>query len=193
MSRIKARGYSTIAGFCRAFGLPYAEVSALVSMRKPAYAKRTVWRGIAEQIADALSCNIDDLFTERQAAGRVKPVVRQMDEEELVALADLRGTDEVSRLPSPEITAYQSQRAMQLMDCLTPRQRQIIQKRFWHGDTYDQIGKSFGVHGQRIRQIEAQAIRKMQKAASLHAEVVKKPFDWGVTETMQRDATQIVP
>jgi len=63
-----------------------------------------------------------------------------------------------------------------VLKTLTPREEQIIKMRFGVGDgserTLEEVGQSFGVTRERIRQIEAKALRKLRHASrsqKLHA------------------------
>jgi RNA polymerase primary sigma factor len=53
-----------------------------------------------------------------------------------------------------------------ILDTLTPRERRVLQLRFGlidgHQRTLDEVGKRFGVTRERIRQIEAKALRKLR-------------------------------
>jgi len=53
-----------------------------------------------------------------------------------------------------------------ILDTLTPRERRVLQLRFGlidgHQRTLEEVGKRFGVTRARIRQIEAQALRKLR-------------------------------
>ncbi|MBE0481444.1 MAG: sigma-70 family RNA polymerase sigma factor, partial [Dehalococcoidia bacterium] len=54
----------------------------------------------------------------------------------------------------------------EVLSTLTPRERRILQLRFGLEDnrsrTLEQVGKEFGVTRERIRQIEAKALRKLR-------------------------------
>ena len=54
----------------------------------------------------------------------------------------------------------------QALDQLSPRERKIVERRFLHEgkETLADIGDSFGVSKERIRQIEARALQKMKEA-----------------------------
>jgi RNA polymerase primary sigma factor len=53
-----------------------------------------------------------------------------------------------------------------ILDTLTPRERRVLQLRFGlidgHQRTLDEVGRRFGVTRERIRQIEAKALRKLR-------------------------------
>ena len=54
----------------------------------------------------------------------------------------------------------------QVLNTLTPREERIIKMRFGLEDgtehTLEQVGQNFGVTRERIRQIEAKALRKLR-------------------------------
>ncbi len=45
---------------------------------------------------------------------------------------------------------------------LPPRQEDVLRRRFFQGQTLEQIGDHYGINGERIRQIENQALRKLR-------------------------------
>ena len=53
-----------------------------------------------------------------------------------------------------------------MLDTLSPRERRVLQLRFGLADgqqrTLEEVGKRFGVTRERVRQIEAKAIRKLR-------------------------------
>lgn len=50
----------------------------------------------------------------------------------------------------------------ELLGLLTHRQRDIIQRRFLHGESYETIAKAFCVTRERIRQIESKALMRLR-------------------------------
>jgi RNA polymerase sigma factor (sigma-70 family) len=57
----------------------------------------------------------------------------------------------------------------QILDLLDDREKKILYERIVDGKTLQQIGNKFGLTRERIRQIEADALRKMSRA--VHIEV----------------------
>lgn len=57
---------------------------------------------------------------------------------------------------------------------LTDREQRILSLRYEHGFNLEETGKEFGVTRERIRQIEARAIRKLRRPSL----TIKKPKNW---------------
>jgi RNA polymerase primary sigma factor len=87
--------------------------------------------------------------------------------------AEPRPTPENS-IPNPNaltedeiVSKIDSGKVAEVLSCLTPRTRKIIEMRFGldggGGKTLEQLAQVFGVTGERIRQIELKALRRMRK------------------------------
>ena len=67
-----------------------------------------------------------------------------------------------------DMTAYSllREKLMDVLESLTPRERKVLSLRFGLQDGYsrtlEEVGKQFNVTRERIRQIEAKALRKMR-------------------------------
>ena len=70
-----------------------------------------------------------------------------------------------------------------VLDTLTERERQVLEQRFGLVDGYtrtlEEVGRQFKVTRERIRQIEAKALRKMRHPTRIrHLEGFLEPHDW---------------
>lgn len=54
-------------------------------------------------------------------------------------------------------------RIQQALSCLTPRQREVIELRYWQGLNGPQTGKVIGLSRERVRQIEKSAVAKLRR------------------------------
>ncbi|GHT50582.1 RNA polymerase sigma factor RpoD [Endomicrobiia bacterium] len=107
---------------------------------------------------------------------RIRRILRMMQEP--VSLATPVGEEEDSKLEdfiedqnSPNPIAKAQQYRLQLefekvLNTLTPREAEIISLRYGIGigypSTLEEVGKKFGITRERVRQIEAKAIRKLK-------------------------------
>ncbi len=61
-------------------------------------------------------------------------------------------------------------RVTEFLGKLTPREEQVVRMRFGIGDgkahTLKEVGQKFSLTGERIRQVEAKALRKLRGARS---------------------------
>ena len=112
----------------------------------------------------------------RLSTDRIRRILKMMQEP--VSLATPVGEEEDSRLEdfiedqhSPSPVAKTNQYRLQLelqkvLNSLTPREAEIISLRYGIGvgypSTLEEVGKKFGVTRERVRQIEAKAIRKLR-------------------------------
>ena len=66
---------------------------------------------------------------------------------------------------------FQSQQIAGWLDCLYDRERRVIERRFGLGNdqpnTLEEIGADMGVTRERVRQIEAKALKKLMAAAGV--------------------------
>lgn len=112
----------------------------------------------------------------RLSTDRIRKILKMMQEP--VSLATPIGEEEDSRLedfiedqhsPSPIAKTQQYRLQLELqkvLNTLTPREAEIISLRYGIGvgypSTLEEVGKKFGVTRERVRQIEAKAIRKLR-------------------------------
>ena len=129
-----------------------------------------------ERVADRLQVKPADVVRmEAHLGGADNSLNASFGEEDDLEFQDLLEDDG----PNPEdITAWQHDGAVRsawledALDTLGDRERQIIVRRFLSEDkdTLAEIGESFGVSKERIRQIEAKALGKLKTALSTHGE-----------------------
>jgi RNA polymerase primary sigma factor len=121
---------------------------------------------------------MEEIAVEMPLPLKVVEAIRQLVKEPLSLEAALSGEDEETCLgdlimddhsPDPEATtiSLDFQRDMQrILTTLSPREEKIIRMRFGIGEkaehTLEETGKIFGITRERIRQIEASALKKLQ-------------------------------
>lgn len=79
-----------------------------------------------------------------------------------------------------------------ILDSLSNRERKVMEMRFGlkdgHGRTLEEIGQQFGLTRERIRQIEAKALRKLSHP--IRSRKLRDYVDWKVAKRKQEEATE---
>lgn len=122
---------------------------------------------LPEEIAAEMGLAIEKVEHILKISQETVSLESPVGEEEDSKLGDFL-EDKESMTPE-ESTVYQLMRShvSEFLDFLSPREQKILRMRFGIGDgrnhTLEEVGKEFGVTRERIRQIEAKALQKLQK------------------------------
>jgi RNA polymerase primary sigma factor len=119
-----------------------------------------------EELANELEMPLHQINTIKRVAQRPLSLEMPIGDEEDGHLEDFI---EDEQTPPPLDTAIQQvlqEKVAAVLTSLTPREGRVIQLRFGLKDgrahTLDEVGRKFGVTRERIRQIEAKALRKLR-------------------------------
>jgi RNA polymerase primary sigma factor len=123
---------------------------------------------IAEEIAQALEIDVEELGAITRASRRTVSLNVSVGKEEDTELIQLIEDHEV---PPPEEHLDHEALCSEVYELLhrhlTPRERDILVLRFGLLDgqrhTLDQVGQTFGLSRERIRQLQAKAFRKLRR------------------------------
>ncbi len=119
-----------------------------------------------EEIAERMECPVDKVKKVLKIAKEPISLETPIGDEEDSSLGDFI-EDKKAVAPAEEVisTKLSEQLASVLAD-LTPREEQVLRKRFGIAEksdhTLEEVGKLFNVTRERIRQIEAKALRKLR-------------------------------
>ncbi len=166
---MRRAGIPSVAALSRASGVSINTIYDLISLKRAPLSTITGdWRPSIKMLADALNCLPDDMFSDAQRAGYMKRNKRvvEMSQEEVDLLLD-KGNEQMS-LDDAVYAAERTDKMVKLIDeILTPREASVIKTRFGFGGddgrTLTETGKMHGVSQERLRQIEARALRKFQR------------------------------
>ena len=167
-----------VSAFCRLHDLNYGEVCDLLNLRRGPLDPKGCIRRVCERIANVVGATVEYLFpAELYAITWPDRLVAEVSHDRFLALR----AHPTLLLPPAQDDAIE---ARELRDALTnalgtitPREEMVLRMRFGLDDgaemTFSAIAKTFGRTTERIRQIEARALRKLR-----HASRVKKlePF-----------------
>ena len=167
LTKMEAAGYPSVAKLAEAIGVGRGIIDRIVKMKSAALDDDGYYRPEALRVAEFLNCTPYDIYPPAQMRGTIKENTAQIT----------ANANEVDSLTSSMRTlAFSPERKMILDEAklalngvlmtLTPREQRILDLRFGltYGEekTLDEVGAMFGVHRERIRQIEQKAIRKMK-------------------------------
>jgi len=122
---------------------------------------------LPEEIAAEMGLPIEKVEHILKISQETVSLESPVGEEEDSKLGDF--LEDKESLTPEESTIYQLMRGHvgEFLDFLSPREQKILRMRFGIGDgrthTLEEVGKEFGVTRERIRQIEAKALQKLQK------------------------------
>ncbi len=132
-----------------------------------------------EEIAEKMEYPVDKVKKVLKIAKEPISLETPIGDEEDSSLGDFI-EDKKAVAPSEEVvnTKLSEQIASVLAD-LTPREEQVLRKRFGLGEksdhTLEEVGKLFNVTRERIRQIEAKALRKLRHP--VRSQILKTFYD----------------
>ena len=120
----------------------------------------------AEEIAAEMGMPVDKVREILKIAQ--EPVSREtpIGEEEDSHLGDFIPDEDASEPSEAASFSLLKEQLMEVLDTLTPREKKVLELRFGIVDgrtrTLEEVGKEFNVTRERIRQIEAKALRKLR-------------------------------
>ena len=120
----------------------------------------------ADEIVEELEMPVDKVREIMRASQEPVSLETPIGEEEDSHLGDFIPDDDA---PAPADAASHillKEQLSEVLDTLTPREEKVLRLRFGLGDgrsrTLEEVGKEFNVTRERIRQIEAKALRKLR-------------------------------
>ena len=120
----------------------------------------------AEEIARRMECSVEQVHKNRKIAQRPVSFEAPIGEDEESHLGDLLEDKEAISPSEAAISLDLKEKMASILKTLTPREETIIKMRFGLDEggerTLEEVGKTFAVTRERIRQIEAKALRALR-------------------------------
>ncbi len=120
----------------------------------------------AEEIADEMGMPVEKVREILKIAQEPVSLETPIGEEEDSHLGDFIPDEDAEEPAEAASFSMLKEQISDVLDTLTPRERRVIELRFGMNDgksrTLEEVGREFGVTRERIRQIEAKAIRKLR-------------------------------
>ena len=120
----------------------------------------------AEEIAEEMSMPVEKVRDILKIAQEPVSLETPIGEEEDSHLGDFIPDEDASEPSEAASFSLLKEQLMTVLDTLTPREKKVLELRFGIIDgrtrTLEEVGKEFNVTRERIRQIEAKALRKLR-------------------------------
>jgi RNA polymerase sigma factor (sigma-70 family) len=175
VTAIEQVGYKSVAEFSRDIGLTAQEISSFVALRKAPINQDGEFCPNAKKIMEALGAAPSDLWTTEQLNMKLKRNTTQdlFSAPTIQAIlggnvAQLEGSVyEESEKPEEVLNKKELKAELEkVLGTLTPREAKVLQLRFGldgcEEHTLGEVGDMLNIGKERVRQIEAKALRNMR-------------------------------
>ena len=167
--------YSSVADMCRKMSRSQQTVNKLITMKSVPYNSKG-WTDLALDVAGMVGRDPEDLWPNHMRELRLNKSTSEVN-------LDLDDVKKLVQEGSSEKTISQLSAISQFSQKLSPRERDVLARRFAQDQSLEECAISLRISRERVRQIEAKAFRKMRKVASdLGYMDVKNPkwdrYDW---------------
>lgn len=169
LTAMEKNGVKSLMKLAHRVGMPeqYKVLTDLAGMKIPAKLENGSWRPIVLEIADLFECMPEDLFSETQQTQKLKKNRANVSVSSVQIQQYLHGSTATNVTPELSFQASELRKAISgaLMQ-LTPREERVLRMRFGFQTgvemTFDEIAKEVNLSGNRVREIEAKALRKLK-------------------------------
>ncbi len=160
--------FRSVQAFCKEHSLHIANVGNLLNLKMNPKRKDGEYRELPLTISNIFSLFPEYIFPEELYDLEKTEISKE------IPILQLDQTRRELQLPSPSEVVIQNEAKYLLnknmKERLSDRDREILEKRFgFHGEilTYKDIGGKYGISGQRVKQIEENAISKLKRSKDL--------------------------
>lgn len=175
LRRMKELGIKSQVELAKRAGISHQVLNSLITLRKaPRNTYTGEWIDAAFALSSALQVEPEELWSSAQQGMALKrnSYELNMDEEEVKQLASGENADKLA------LGKERSRLLKRALGTLTPREEQIVRRRFFEEETLGEIATDWNVTTGRALQVEAKALRKLKHPSR----GLKKYFDEEVRE-----------
>lgn len=155
LSHMKKEGFDTLISLATAAGVSYQYLVDTVGLKKKPLGKDGDWTDAALKISITLKVAPEDLWSDAQQDMQLEKNATEVFMDEAQVAGILSGHD-----MSRAITMKND--VLGAIGHLRPREQQVIKGRFLEDKSLEELGVEMQVGRERIRQIEAKALRRMK-------------------------------
>lgn len=169
---IHKAGYRNVSQFCEQNGMAKTQLTELISFRTPPLTKEGEFREPAKKLMEGLCALPTELWTAEQLTMELKrnTSTKEVNLDAMLSVLGINAEEALQMIepPKPDEVLEEKEKAEvvgEMLDSLTPREARVLRMRFGIGcdeHTLEEVGKKLDVTRERIRQMEAKALRKMK-------------------------------
>ena len=165
-------GYRNVSQFCEQNGMAKTQLTELISFRTPPLTKEGEFREPAKKLMEGLCALPTELWTAEQLTMELKrnTSTKEVNLDAMLSVLGINAEEALQMIepPKPDEVLEEKEKAevvSEMLDSLTPKEARVLRMRFGIGcdeHTLEEVGKKLDVTSERIRQMEAKALRKMK-------------------------------
>ena len=149
--------YESVSDLARKISRNPSSVNSLVTMRK-APTNQHGWTDLALDVSAMVGKDPEDLWPEHMREIKLKKSSAEVS-------LDLDSVKNILSNGSVEKNLSQITALKELSERLTPREKEVLNRRFHEKQSLEEVAKVFNVTRERVRHIEAKALRRMRMRA----------------------------
>lgn len=172
LSAITHAGYRSQADFARTAMINAVDLNALVAMRRSPIMESGEFCVTAKLVMEALGAAPSDLWTDDQlytkiernsktfavSSAEIKGFIESESLERLVLCDASESVDEFEKIINTSAVPPHCRRSLGLTD----KEKDLLRDLYAGDITREDLGRKMGITGQRVRQIESKALRKLR-------------------------------
>ena len=167
LENIEKLGFESIASFCEEYKLSTPYLYNIINFKLPVLTKKNKPVHIIKQLSKIFNLPIEEFLTKEQSQMIFTPKEYNFDYRDIQHLLP-SGMEDIKQLEDKiDNDKLFYKRIPKALDSLTSREKKVIEMRFYENMTMRECGAKLGVSNERIRQIEAKALRKLRHPNSI--------------------------
>jgi RNA polymerase sigma factor (sigma-70 family) len=166
--KIEKLGYKSISEFCRKNKLNESLLGRILAMKESPLLNNGDFKKIIHDLSNIIQCTPEDLFTQVQLNAELKTNKKTIVVNEAEMKFYLENSCDQKLLEEDYFNTQLGHHLEDVLDSLTPREKVIVQDRIYNGMTLQEVGEKLGITRNRVRQIEAQALRRLRHHSRSH-------------------------
>lgn len=161
LKAIEAVGAKPGNKWCEENGMNYTAINDLIAMKSSPIIKTGELKKDAARLCEVLNCLPEDLWSNEQIYPLETNVSEiEMDGEQVAAL--MNGGQTSYLMDNSAERNQLSEHIDQVLSTLSEREQKVLNMRFRDDLTLEEVGKILGASKERVRQVEAKALRKLR-------------------------------